>query len=275
MTGLLATVMLAGCLKDKDIEDRKYGMDGIGEINLVSISNGPEASVSMFASNEDTSVVLATVRFHSGSPAKENITVRLVPDEQLVDDAGLDLLPEDRYTIDSYTVTIPKGSNEASLRMKVVPNDVADGFYGLGFRIESVETPGYSVRAYYDEVVVVVGVRNQWDGIYHATGRVDGHTSLGGPYDQELELETVGLNTVAFYQPNRDGVFGGVLVLATINPDNSVTIAPAPGGAAVYVPAGAENKYDPATRTFHLRYNWPGTPTREATNTFVYVEPRP
>lgn len=272
---LAAGLLLSGCLKDKDIEDRKYGHNGVEDVDLIAITNAPESRINMFASAEDTSVTLVTLRLHAESVATRDIQVRLAFDDEMVIDAGLDVLPSDRYTVPNLTVTIPKGQREFNFNMTVVPDDVANGHFGLALRIDTVLTPGYTVRALYDEVLVSVGVRNEYDGVYQATGVIGGHPTVGGPFDRAIDLETAGPNSVVFYQPNVNGLFTGVPVMATVNNDNTVTIDPLPGFPAVFVPAGGVNTYDPGTRTFNLRFNWPGAPTREATNTFVYTGPRP
>lgn len=160
------------------------------------------------------------------------------------------------------------------MTMRLAPNDILDGYYGLGFSIDTVYTKGYVIREWFRDVMVELIVLNEYDGVYRATGVIGGHPTVGGPFDREIELETSGENSVLFYQPNVNGLFTGVPVLATINDDNTVTVEGFPGYPEILVPAGGVNTYDPATRTFNLRFNWPGSPTREATNTFVFVRRR-
>lgn len=273
LTAVVA-LLLSACLKDKDIEDRKHGSAGVEDFKLIGMTNAPESVTGMFASNEDTVVGLVTLRLHAGISAPEDINIQLVKNDELVIDAGLELLPEDRYSIASYAVTIPKGAREVTLTMRIAPNDILDGHYGIGLSIDTVYTKGYEIRRWFSEVMVELAVLNDYDGVYRATGVIGGHLTAGGPFDREIELETFGEKSVVFYQPNANGLFTGVLVMATVNDDNTVTIEPLPGFPAVYVPAGGVNTYDPATRTFNLRFNWPGSPTREATNTFRFIRRR-
>ncbi|MGZ3944238.1 MAG: hypothetical protein ACXVJB_04805 [Mucilaginibacter sp.] len=102
-----------------------------------------------------------------------------------------------------------------------------------------------------DTLVVTLGVVNQYDGKYHATG-VRIHPSLGTlPFDYEVQMTTSGATSV-------DGPALADLqadLNLTVNPDNSVTATST--YQTLFTPAGTKSTYDPNTKTFdiHVAYN--------------------
>jgi hypothetical protein len=102
-----------------------------------------------------------------------------------------------------------------------------------------------------DTIVSVFGVKNQYDGSYHATGeRI--HPALGTlPFDYNVNMVTSGATSI-------DGPALADLqadLNLTVNPDNTVTCTST--YQDLFVPAGMTNTYDPATQTFtlHVAYN--------------------
>jgi len=99
--------------------------------------------------------------------------------------------------------------------------------------------------------VVTLGVVNQYDGKYHATGaRI--HPTLGTlPFDYEVQMTTSGLTSV---DGNALADLQADLNL-TVNPDNSVSVSST--YQPLFSPPGTKNTYDPNTKTFdiHVAYN--------------------
>ncbi len=268
LTGLSLLAGLTSCLKDKNIEDQKYGIDGIEDMQLVEF---PDTSnvVNLPSSNADTTFRFLAVRLNSAKPAPNDIQVTLIQNNTLVTDEGFTVLPSDRYTSSGLIVTIPKGEREGYASITVKPDNLLDGSYGLGFTISS-SSGGQNASANYKRALVVIQTLNQYDGIYQATGLIGGHPSLSGPFNREVDLITSSPNSVQFAQPNRTGLFG-VYADATVNADNSVGLT---GTNGLYVPAGGVNHYNPVRREFYLRFNWVGSPHREATDTLRFLRPR-
>ncbi|RYZ21628.1 MAG: DUF1735 domain-containing protein [Sphingobacteriales bacterium] len=269
--GLAALSFLAGlssCLKDKNIDEQKYGMAGIENIKLIEFP-ADAVSIGLNASAQDTTFHLVHLRLNSAKPAQEDIKVTLVRNDQRVTDAHYEILPADRYTLGNLVVTIPKGSRDGYLDLTVAPDDLLDGAYAFAFDISAVPAP-YTVSANFREVLADVITINQYDGIYRASGLIANHPTVSGPFSRELELVTTSATSVEFAQPNRSGLFG-VYIDATVNANNTVSLT---GSPVPYIPAGGQNHYDPVTRTFYLRFNWSGVPDRAATDTFVYLRPR-
>ena len=102
-----------------------------------------------------------------------------------------------------------------------------------------------------DTVLCVLGVKNIYDGDYHATGaRI--HPTLGTlPFDYVVHMGTSGATSV---DGNALADLKADLNLQ-VNPDNSVTATST--YQPLFSPAGTTNTYDPATKTFdiHVAYN--------------------
>lgn len=102
-----------------------------------------------------------------------------------------------------------------------------------------------------DTILCVLGVKNIYDGDYHATG-VRIHPVLGTlPFDYVVHMGTSGATSI-------DGPALADLkadLNLTVNPDNSVTATST--YQPLFYPAGTKNTYDPATKTFdiHVAYN--------------------
>ncbi|MDB4918420.1 DUF4361 domain-containing protein [Mucilaginibacter sp.] len=110
---------------------------------------------------------------------------------------------------------------------------------------------GMSKKVGTDTILCVLGVKNKYDGTYHASGtRI--HPTLGTfTFDYDVEMTTSGatsINGPALADLHAD-------LSLTVNPDNTVT--PSSTAQTVFVPAGLTNTYDPATKTFdlHFAYN--------------------
>ncbi|MES2883028.1 MAG: DUF1735 domain-containing protein [Bacteroidota bacterium] len=202
-------------------------------------------------------------------------------------------LPSTAFTIDpsnpktgtDYTLTFNAGEFYKQLKIAVPNATVLDPNkkYALGFRIASVDNG--KISASEKEVVVEVGVKNKWDGVYAVSGSfVDlAVSTITGYYPLTWELRTSGSNTLAIYDKsqgtqthlilsagslNQYGTFG---LNITIDPAtnkvtgivNSYGQPSANGRSAVLDPTGI-NAYDPATKTFRIKYNMlqPGTTVR-------------
>lgn len=267
--GLSLATIFTSCLKDKNIEDRKYGPQGYEDVRLAEFSSA-EFVAGVNFSNNDTTIHLATVHLNSATPAASDVKVKLRRNDAAVTDAGYDLLPANQYTLSSLEVTIPKGSRNGYVDLKVNPATLLNGHYAFAFVIESADN-NVNVSANFNNIFSELIVLNQYDGIYRATGIVRDHPSLSGVFEREIVLQTTSLTSVEFAQPYHSGAFS-VYIDADVNPNNSVTLT---GSPTPLIPAGAQNRYDPATRTFYLEFKWAGSPlSRHAVDTFVYVRPR-
>lgn len=199
-------------------------------------------------------------------------------------DPSLEPLPAISYTLaapttkvgDKYTVVMNPGEFAKQITFNIITNYFDPSKrYGMGFSIYSVDAGG-AIADTMRKYVVVLGAKNNWDGVYNVKGKFYLHPTYGAfpGYEYEVELQTAGTSTVNQYSPdfgefcqpftvdaagslNR---FGGIAPQYTVDPaTNLVTLDPngGPGNTTPQTtPAGANNRYDPATKTFYVQHGY-------------------
>ncbi|OQP66751.1 DUF1735 domain-containing protein [Niastella populi] len=315
ISGAMALVLTAGtgCLKDKLSDDGLTNPNISGSPGIIEIPGTLEAKtsfnksiVSIPNSSKDTTFDVVFVRLAADQPAGEDITVQLELDQQLLDDyndtAETHMVqpPASVYAFDNsnLTVTIPKGARQGSLKMKVVPADLASGEYGFAFKIKSVSNSAYRLSGNFNYSVTSVGVRNKWDGVYEITGSLvdlvnPALSSVpGDPYPYEVELRTTGPTSVGMFVPGLDfahliagnsyyGAYGPVLTFdEATNKVISVTNyfgQPSSNNRSGQIDPTGINAYDPATRTIDVKYFLiqAGSVRTTFDDKLVYTGPRP
>jgi hypothetical protein len=307
-TALTASaIVLASCLKDKDYEDGLRGNNIDEDIRLVEISGPTDGfrTADYVASPVDTTVNAVMVTLASAKPATSDIQVTLALDNSLVaaynaaHGTSYDVAPANLYSIPSLTVTIPAGSSVGYLKIKAKPTDFIGQEYALGFKLASVSDPGVKLSGNFNQQVVALVTRNQYDGtytlkfaFYHPTASPD-----YGKKSTVVELHTTGANSVKLYWPLLGGYAppiisgGGFSYFASQEPEftidpvtNKVTVQNAfPGAVTFYQMApGYDSRYDPATKTIYAKFGYNYSPgpvfnpatNREWTDTLIYQGPR-
>jgi len=200
------------------------------------------------------------------------------------------------------TITLNYAAGEFSKSMDyTIPNASIFDFtkqYALGYRIESVSGSGIIAKGGVDTIVVQVLAKNKYDGKYLLKG-VHNRVPYNFPYKQIMEMHTTGASSVAFYWPAPDGPnsvghpigtgpdivndvswYGaGIAPVVVFDPvTNLVTNVYNTGSATPitkFTGAGANsNKYDPATKTIYVTWNYNNNPLRVFTDTLSYIGPR-
>ena len=311
-TGLLA-LGLSGCLKDKNFEDGRVQasssetLQHIIELGITATDATNYLALQMEASSKDTTVAIIPVRLASAEPAAEDITVTLEMSDELIDDyntangTNYEKPPSSVFTeINGTKVVIPKGSNEAYLRVKFVPDDFVGQEYAFAYRITGVSGNHYTISRNLKSGIVGVVILNKYDGHYTVTGTMTDLTAptITGKYPFEMDLVTVNANSVYMYYsgPGGTGAYHPILsagsnsVYGSFSPQFTVdalskisTVVNAYGQNAGALdrsgqidPAGF-NDYDPSTKTFRVSYYMlqPGTTVRtKFTETFTFQRKR-
>lgn len=290
---LLSAVVLfaeAGCLKDKEFEDNKYGAnrpeDSPVGVGFPQAPNKINAS-SINSVNTPQTMQIALVNLLSDEPAQQDIHVTLVSDPSLINeynsanDPDLATMPLSGYSLSSLVVTIPKGQRTGTITL-TIPNATQLDLtktYAFGFKIASVQEPGITIASNLNRILVGIAIKNKYDGVYSMKGytlRAGDAVLTGNFTDEEMELVTAGANTVDFGSlqvwANHSGVGIGNPKL-DINPTtNKVTISSS--GGASNLP-GYDSRYDPASKTFYIGFTWGAGPaSRAAIDTLTYLKPR-
>ncbi|MBC7746351.1 MAG: DUF1735 domain-containing protein [Flavobacterium sp.] len=286
---LIGATFLSSCLKDDAYVDfSKVGT--LVELPLAAFN--PNAAGDKFVvlsyaadlTNVDHPVV---VNVASPEPLGSSLAVTLK-----VDDAALTaynaahattytLLPTTAYAIPSLTVTVPAGQRTSTMTVKFNPSAITDFTLQYVLPISIADASGQKISNY-KTVYYVVGVKNQYDGVYTTNGVAlrAGDPVLSGAFpERKYSLITSGPNSVQMSENPvwaSGGPVGGIGPwIFTVDPaTNLVTITDNANPVVVNNPANPNN-YDPATKTFNISGYWGAGPTNRAWKaTFVYSGPR-
>jgi len=283
-------VSFTGCLKDDDYDN--------GAIQAVHTNGTPAAAVeikltagdtsnflfeSYDNSNNDTVVELIPVNLATKDPAAHDLHITLAADQSLVNTYNAENGtfygdPSAFYTVeDGGVVTIPQGQHTGYLRIKFKPSSFLGGDWAVGFKITTIQEPGYVVSGNLNTGIVVILIKNAYEGSYASTGYLY-HPSSPRGISETKYLQTINLNTVSVSLGDLGG--SGYIARLTVDPTtNKVTITAAPGAeGAPYTQFDSglpttnpgytsewsgssqiHNTYDPATHTFYLRYGYLGS----------------
>lgn len=185
-------------------------------------------------------------------------------------------LPANAYEIIGDLNSITFGAGEDIKLVKVrVDKSMLDlsTQYALAFKLS--DASGANISKTMNSIIYAIGIKNEYDGVYTAEGYVY-HPSAPRPVSANKPLVTAGPNSVIVELGDLGAA--GYMALLTIN-GTDVTVTEAPGAAGApytmfssglpdsnpgYTPAWSgsplcNNTYDPATKTFYLRYGYMGS----------------
>jgi hypothetical protein len=207
-------LLLTSCLKDKKIEEEAaYGTWNVTGRQIVELPaptpNGTNI-VNLDFANTDTTFNVVAVNLAADQPAQEDVIVTLrlnptlVADYNTANGTAYVAPPSSVFTMDPLTVTIPRGSRFGYLKMRAKPSDLATGAFAFGFSIASVSDPKYTISSNFRNTVVIVGVKNRYDGVYSLKFKMVDWTAYSiavGPYDWggNVHMITAGTNSVKLF----------------------------------------------------------------------------
>lgn len=295
---------LVSCEKVQDVNATKSKEKTL--VDLPEAANGAK-NVSLDLVNSNVTVELIEVRRNTVNENALNSTqvVKIALSNtaitELIGD-GVVELPRNLYTSHAdnpydgqyWTITFKPGEFIKTLKIVLNPTSLLTaGRVGLGFAI--AEAAGCEISTEKKQMAVELGAKNAWDGVYRVRYRlVHPNTSIGGtgtvaewdfpssgPRSIDWDFATVFTNfTTGGITYFGDASGPSLQVRMTVNNDNTITLSnigsrAVPLGFPALVPiAGANNRYDPATKTIYAAYQWAGTPTREKYDTLTYLRPR-
>lgn len=297
---VLIAFSFSSCLKDKNVENQVYGIEGIEAVNLIEFPSAPSRVFSFDASEVDTTFNLVNVHLNSEVPAAKDITVTIALDQVVLDSFnsqnGKDYImpPSSLYTFDNLTVTIPKGSRDGYLKLTTKTANLAAAPYAFAFSIVSISDASLIKSLNYKTMVTVVGVKNKYDGRYMLRGHHN-RPGLDFPYEAEMYLITNGANEVYFFWPEANSAghpigVGPGNALSWYGPAIGPSIIFDPvtnlvedvynrGGATLITeytgPGSRVSKFDPATHNITVDFNYGGNPARAFFDDLTYLGPRP
>jgi hypothetical protein len=277
---IIISICTTSCLKDEDFDNGSIqsvhsngGVPNVVEIGLTATNTSNFLVLAVDNSASDTTINLVPINVLPYGAAQDiHVTVdldsTLVNEYNAANGTAYSVPTSDMFTIVNPVVTIPKDSTTGYVQIKFNPSAFLGGSWALGFRISSVQEPGYNISANLKTGIANIAVKNQYDGIYNAVGHFD-HPVYAGDYNTEWTLATSGPTSVDFQLDVT--VLFGVIITLTVNNDNSVTIS---SDYVVLDPYdAAKNYYDPATKTFHLDFSYSGG-TRRLVGTATFEHSR-
>jgi hypothetical protein len=195
-----------------------------------------------------------------------------IPDHTLPEYTTYVIPPANAFSIPATKVTIPAGKRTVNFIFNVISANLAVGTnYILPLTITDAQ--GITISNY-KTLFYVLGVKNKYDGIYHASGLFVRVGLDQRTIDEDKSVSTVSGNTV---QSTVADLGAADPITLTINADNSVTVKFVGGSLTGLPPEYTQvgvNKYDPATKTFTLHYQY-RSGARTTEETLVYKGPRP
>jgi hypothetical protein len=302
---MLAIIVIAasGCLKDKGFENHEYGINdadnspaGVGFHLGIRYRNAAGLDLSSTPQTIENVVIVSLL---SGQVATSDVRVKLQVDPTIItryntaNGTSLEVLSPSLYSFGSVDLVIPKGEKQAKVVITVPSTNTLDPgkIYGVGLKIASVDG-GYTIASNMDEILVSIGLKNKYDGVYTLRGyhNRDPYTF---PYQTTMHMVTTTGNSNAFFWPEVDD-YGHPIGTApgqtnwygpTIAPvvvfdlsTNLVTNVYNAGGSTpitMFTGAGAGvSRYDPATKTIYVSWNYNGNPLRAFFDTLVYQRAR-
>lgn len=294
---LVLSIGLTACLKDDMITDQKYGMINLNGARVVEIPNGSATaprSVSLDLVDEVVNLDLVSLHLASENPASDNIIVTLdTTGSQTFIDAynmehstDLQVLPANLFTLpNGLSATIPIALKDAKLKLAVNPSLLDPSkLYALVFTISELDKEGYVISGNFKKDFVTIAVKNPYDGIYDFKGYIL-RNSAGGPLlpqtgnfaNLERTLATLDATSVSFAQlwANNTGVGGIDGLKLTVDPVTNDVVCSSTSNATLINTPGYDNRYDPATKTFYISFEWGVFPNnRAATDTLTFNRPR-
>lgn len=291
----LLAMVLSSCLKDDMIDDQKYGMINLNANKIVELPTGTEKA-SLLLEDKETTLDFVTINLAADQVAQEDLhitldtagTADLVKAYNQDNTDSLTKFPDGLYEYpDGQVITIPKGSRTGILKIKLNQLNLNPATaYGMAFHIVNVDKTGYIISGNFNSTLSMISAKNQYDGIYSYSGTLIRNTAagpdnaLGGPLEglDPIPLVTLSQNSLAIEPLWADGsTVGGIAGTSiTVDPVTNLVTVSSTGNPLLKNTPGGVNKYDPATKTFTLSFDWGVAPaTRIATITMTYVEPRP
>ena len=300
---MMLSLLITSCIKDDVVELKDQGS------TFVKILEAPGTAFYFEPFSGTRTFTALSLRRDANSSAELNksVTVTITLDEAAIaayNDANgtsFELLPDSLFTIGNEFTKV----GDKTYQTTFAPGEFGKDFvvnlngdkwdlayvYALPFKIEN--SGGLKVTADQGESFAQISIKNKYDGVYRLTGyhNRDPYTF---PYDTEIHLVTAGENSVIFYWPDA-GSTGHPI---GIGPDNEMSwygpaISPVivfdpatdlvtdvynAGGATVITmftgPGSRLSRYDAATKSITVDWNYANNPLRAFFDDLTYIGPR-
>jgi hypothetical protein len=267
---MIAAVTFTSCLKDDD--PIISGAPSVLEFKALGAVEGTADTIQAYAlpfeATATSEVINVVVRYTGPDKAPSDLAVKLELDQRIIEayneenETEYELLPADLYDVPSLDIVIPKGQNSVTVPFTVNPSafDLSKS-YVLPLKI--VPPAGQLAGRNNSAILVNVLAKNEYDGLYRHT-----YVSSLGSGTNTVPLITTGKNSVK--SSGLLGVYSNAFAM-NIDPEtNQVTVIM---DSLLPVATDASSKYDPASRTFTIKWTSNGG-ARTFEETFVHISSR-
>lgn len=284
----MAIATLSSCLKDDGLVlDPDKGTNVIEFSNVSEIAiHGSTTALYNVAYPIQTAIQSVPVSVNYSGPADgapEDITVNIgMADASVITQYNTEntknyvMMDAGTYTVNATSVKIPKGQKSATFTVSFNTSlFVLSKNYVLPLKITSVSSG--TISGNFGTILLNIAGKNQYDGIYsHSAGFFQRYSSPTTPttndalngtmeFNADLTLSTIDANTVQVGNlrwgsttgaGSPTGVGGIDFLQIVIDPTtNAVTMKSTTNLTLANTP-GQVNKWDPATKTFTLNFDW-------------------
>ena len=297
IAALAVIVTLSSCTKEENIQQDLTKLQPTIEFPDVTPNlNGAPNSRSAAVVGADEPVVYNLPINYASSSTSPGIEVTVALDQSVLDKYNevqgdnLTMLPSQYYNIPSFKVTIPAGQRTASIPinfLKTTDETLLTSHYALAFKI--TDASGKIISGNYGTTVALFAIKNIYDGVYDFKGNIQRNSATGPDpaLSGQISFETAELLTSTRYSVWFDqqlwATGAGVAGIGTPTVDgikftvdpvtNKITVS-CPANATLRNTPGYDSRFDPATRTIYVGFQWGAAPaTRVAVDTLVYKGP--
>lgn len=278
LPGILAllSLVMTSCL-----DDDMYALDPSRGSNVIEFLNvttpGTDYNAKYLTFTPKTFVSEPESEFMMGvnyagpeDGAPSDITVTLSPNAAVATELGYNQLGSTLYTMPT-SVTIKKGEKSVQFAVKVKTAQF-DLTKKNGLAVSITNATYGTISGNNATAVFNLPVKNKYDGVYKINdGFVQRYSAPSTPTtgdalngslkgNPDVSLVTVDANTVEItnlrWAGGSSGVGGIDNLRATIDPVTNAVSMSALGNATLKNRVGMDNRYDPATKTLYLNFDW-------------------
>ncbi|MFV0604743.1 MAG: DUF1735 domain-containing protein [Niabella sp.] len=288
----LSVLSLQACLKGRDMVLDPVAVPATVEFgNVAGLGSAPTDSFRLYSVNYEISpsaILELPLNYTGKNTASKDITVTVAVDAALlssyntVKSTNVTLLPSTTYSL-PLTAVIKKGTRTILLPIDFKVDQISPtGSFALPLQIS--DASGEIISKNFGRIIISVTPKNIYDGSYKVvSGEVIRYTNPTTPANDALSgsmagnpnvtLTTVGAYTVELgnmrWAGGTSGIGGINNLRATVDPATNLVTMAAIGNATLANIPGAINKYDPATKTFTLNFDWNQTSTKREIKNLV------
>src|SRR5215510_1148193 len=275
LSGLFAALLISSCKRDYIYGDITPNTDRV----IVEFTDAKEPhNIVMDYSSNTITVDVADLQFMVRSKVTQDATVNIRSNSDIVNDynsangTSFTSVPLNLFGFESTSIVLTAAERKKKIRIRIKPSDVAIGSWAIGIEIASTSSGEVSQLA--NKVVLLLSVKNKYDGVYHLKGfytRTD-NPPYNGPFETDVEMITTGPNSVAMYWPLADdwgqpfSNAGSLVYFSNIDPEvffntsdqvttiNNYTGDPVAGPFMTPYPGANSRFVDGATPVIYLKY---------------------